>query len=503
MLSEISFSGKKNALSLENLMAAWQLFDDRELRAFRKKLAADDDSPNQSLSLFFDYVKEALRKQGTVIRGASLAARIIPQTPAENIRSILGQLVKKLEARLQDYAVELNLQNDPSLRGRILVKTYKKGLSLQRFAKECQTFEQTLQAQPLSVMNAADQWWVNHQRYFHQAAEQYQEDVVFFDEAFDWSEKFFILTQLRYYCEYFNRIRKSLLRKDRAVPAYFSGLCQSYSKEEFPLIALYWDLLQLLQDPDNEKHKLIELKKNFAEAQPQMEKDDQLTVVKYAMNLWNYFVEKNDPEAPRNLFEWAKKGIDQRLFSFEKHISDDEFLNISLIATMAGKFKFQKKFMDEYRDKLDPAYRHKAYQLALAYYYFFQNDYQKTKNIIDETFPPGKQDAPKYNLRVKTLLIRCCVHRFLDDWDGEEDFNKASDNLKVFISRHPELPNRHREPYLLFVEFCKEILEVRKALYDPNVPDGLQRKKELQEKFRSVELLACRPWLKKVIEELD
>ncbi len=498
-------TGGKEIAQNENavLFSLISPLEKEELDQLRAFLNSEYFNTDQRLAELFDRLSSGYHNPDSyIISGKALLKNVLGAESGPEDEGSLKKLMKRLEELILEFFIHQEVRTgDSRLAHRAKVAALKRRRDTERFREASEAFREELNALPDSIGKFADRWWLEHQNYFHQNSLTYKKDGEFFQKAFDQFNKFSHALILRYYLEYVNR--KNLFSKTLSLQQ-IETLYQDNqpADSDSSLFELYNIMIDSLQDPGN-VDTYLQLKAAYHKRKNQLSGLDILVTIKVAQNVCNYLFQQGWSPASGELFFWAKEGIRQKAFSFDNVISDREYLNMALSAAAAGAFEYQLKFMNAYREELEPQYRDKAYQLALAYLHFHKKEYQQTVDILQEHFPKNTHEEHSYTLRVKTLLVRTYLLRFLQDWSWEEAYDKEVDALRKFLGRKEFLNEKWRESYENFIEICNSISRYRTGCRNWEAERQREEKAERLRKIESYRQVASRLWLRNLIHQID
>jgi len=498
-------TGGKEIAQSENavLFSLISPLEKEELDQLRAFLNSEYFNTDQRLAELFDRLSSGYHNPDSyIISGKALLKNVLGAENGPEDEGKLKKLMKRLEELILEFFIHQEVRTgDSRLAHRVKVAALKRRRDTDRFREASGAFREELNSLPDSIGKFADSWWLEHQNYFHQNSVTYKEDGNYFLAAFDQFNHFSHVLLLRYYLEHVNR--ENLFQNDdriRLIEEFYQNLTPT--KTSTNLDKVYVRLIDCLLDRGNTE-AYLKMKAVYQRHKNRLAAPDILIAIKIAQNICNYLFQKGWPPAPGELLFWAKEGVDQEAFSFENVISDREYLNVALSASAAGAFEYQLKFMNAYREKLEPQYRDKAYQLALAYLHFHKKEYQQTVDILQEHFPKNTHEEHSYTLRVKTLLVRTYLLRFLQDWSWEEAYDKEVDALRKFLGRKEFLNEKWRESYENFIEICNSISRYRTGCRNWDAARRREEKAERLRKLESYKQVAGRPWLRELIQEID
>ncbi len=493
---EESFSVESQSLS-----SLLDTLDDAELVQLKKFLDSPFFCNNQEIRLLFKLLKKYRKDGNTDVRGEILIDHIWPGIDTDLGIKKLRSRLSRLEKLTEKFISHHELKQDEILQSKILTSTLKKRNNNFLFKKAASEYLRRLLLQKPTIMKYFDQWWVNHQLHFHQQTEQGRPNAIHLFEGDVNLEKFFLLVKLRYYCEFQNR--KNILSDNFEILLPESALHGQCSE---PLISLYRQIIPLIECKQFDEAEFDDFLQELAKYKGELTPADLLSLTKFAFNIITRAIRCGNEKAIGNFQKLTQIASILDLYTFERKMADSEYLNLVVMAGMASDFKLQKEFIEQGKEFIEPEKREIAYQLATAYYYFHQNQFENSIEILERPFPKYTQNEVKYMIRVKALLVRIHLGKYLADWEGydEEIFKDAAENLRKFIERQLEkgkIKNEHTIAYKSMIELCKLLYQQKKAL--PNAVEKIETiRNRLLEELNEKKVIIGKSWFRKKIEEL-
>lgn len=371
-----------------------------------------------------------------------------------------------------------------------------------------------------TTMSLNHNWWLYHQYYFYQDGKHLEinsQKNEFLKKSNDTLDDFYLLTKLRYHCEYLNRQYNA---NDGFVLKGLDRLLEwsnDYDGDE-AVILLYISCLKLFADYSTKEAilkkeviidtgRILDLKARFIAKLSDLALIDQFTLTIFIINLIYRAIEQDaiddEVEEEQTLALYLeinalhKNAITHNIFTFEQGISDDEFLNIGIIASYVQENSFFDRFVAEYAQKMEAGIREKAVNTVRAFHFFHNEEYEKALALIEKTFPLHSKGSPKYILRVKSLAIRCCLLLYLEDWQMFEALQKSCKRLSDYID-HNDISTQYEEAYQNFIEICTKIYQRKNRDYQVSAAG----RAELMAQLNAMDAVVLRRWLATIIKRL-
>ncbi|MCB0376447.1 MAG: hypothetical protein KDD04_11050, partial [Sinomicrobium sp.] len=341
------------------------------------------------------------------IRGKDLIKKLYDIDEEERgVQKLLDGL-KKLEQLIYKFISVNELSVDPLEEQRLLTIGLKKRKHTDLFYQEAARYEKMLEQKPVTIMRLVAEWWLDHQRYFHQYAQQAGADIKWLEGSNKKLDLLIQLVKLRYLVESQNLVNvRSKGIAIEAPPGLF--LNTASEKDTLEVIWLYREVLPLVKDPFN----LTTARKflyHFENKSGHLAAADRIVLAKLLYNALLRSINGPNPQGMSQLIHLSKYIVRHDLYLFEGVISDDEYLNLAIMSGVGGAFKFQDYFIHDHAKYLEENIREKAVRFVSIYRQFHLGNHEEAIRGLKELFPPNTQDKDKYVFRAKALLLRAYV----------------------------------------------------------------------------------------------
>lgn len=496
-MSHITFSSEShNDISLTNLYGLWGGMEKNELSLLAKQLDHQFGA-EATIAQVFTYLRYKRGQQ--TIRGQSLCKKFLKDDKAAP--NTLKGIIKELEELTLQHLIDLEISTNHIIKYRILAYALKRRKNTEYFFRIANIQRDELRPLPLTVMQSQEQWWVSHQQYFHQGAEQITGDRWLLYEADEHLETFYYLTKLRYYCEHENlqKIGVTLPEEEeqlqlKDVEAFFERL--EAGGHHQPIFQIYRLVFLFMREGfDSERH--LTFKAVYQEHRLTFAPPDALVFVKFMFNLIFREYNRGQLNVIEALCFWADQKIQNGLILFEGSISDSEFLNIFMAYGLAREERKLRRFKIKYQKKLAGKHQAHAIQFTDAYLLFYEGKYQEAAERLKANFPKFEVKEPRYTLRIKGLLIKCYFEILISEAEMEKAFIRAREDLLIFLKRENILGERYHKNYANFCALIFEMYSLRKKK-KPNKTERIMLREKAMEEVH----LFARAWILEKIKTL-
>jgi hypothetical protein len=326
----------------------------------------------------------------------------------------------------------------------------------------------------------------NEQSYLYTSVKNNRSVDSSLQELIDNLEIFYLAKNLKYYCEIINRQNILSVNYKLSIFEKIIPYLQERSFEEYPVIHIYVTILKTLTETDhNEDYdKLMDLVALHASKFPSNEVRDMYA---FAQNYCIKQINSGNTNFLRKLFELNKTLLATGLIFESGYLSPHDFKNIVTVALRLEEFEFAHDFIQNQKDRLDPAIRENAYTFSLAWYHFFRKEYDKTlKTLLRVEFTDVY-----YHLDAKSLLLKTYY-----ELNEEDALYSLFDAFKIYLRRNKLISDYQREVYSNLIGFTRRLVTARHGSNRVN-PEEL--KKEIQETKKVADI----NWLLSKVEELE
>lgn len=308
----------------------------------------------------------------------------------------------------------------------------------------------------------------------------------------------YIAGQLRYFCAAANR--ENILPVKYEYP-FLDELIQHLSEHDYshvPLIAVYYRILMLFQDADNDLH-FDRLKIILAQQKEKFPITELRYIYAFITNYCNKRVNKGIRKYAVEKLNIYKDNLEKGLWHTGKHINPHQFVLIVKEALSAKEVDWTKNFIEHYQEELPLRWKKSISNLSWAYLYFSKKEFETAHDYLSKI--ESSEDF-FYEIYYRRLLLQI-YYEYCNKPKGEEYKNTldgALEALRFYLrpGRSPKMAEQNREICSNFLNLLRRICRLRFSLRTPSP----KRLTTLKEDVLNTELLVDRKWLLEKVEEL-
>ena len=260
---------------------------------------------------------------------------------------------------------------------------------------------------------------------------------------------------------------------------------------QFPTVDIYLRVLLLLRSSD-EKQYAPTLETVQAQ-QSQLSFSEQQVIYNYLQNFCIEQINKGNGGFLKELFRLYMVQLDERLFFEGGFLPQWHYKNIVTTGLRLGQTEWVRKFIEEYRQHLNPDVADNAYRYNLAAWHYHQGHLQEVMGLL---FQVEYTDL-RYNLDAKSLLLRTYY-----DLEEEEALLALTDAFRQYLKRNKNLSEFQKKGYYNLLKFTRRAfrLKVNKGI---TRQDRWHRSLEkLHADLATANTVFNRSWLEGKVKEL-
>lgn len=491
---------------IDSFVNYWYTIHFKEWSHYIDFISASIHKKNKHTSNLAGRIKEVMKEKDPILFIEDLFLKFTPARANYSIKSKQKALIDELKNLIdltKKYLVYKQAIDSPIDFQRLLTKRLKRRNDNGLFQQTVNDFELILNADEIrsTIMISLERWWLAHQTYYHQYTEQISDSAVF-QRNLEAYEAFHQLVILRNYLEHLNRNQRTIEVDYYKLQEKANYILAEIHDNANPILKLYSQLIKTLREYQDHLHDNYYLFKTlYTQFGAQLAPVDQLVLAKTAINyLQRPHYKHGGKTWLKEIFKWMQYLNSENLYEFEGTISDDEYLNFSLVAIALDDFKALEQFEAKYAPILDSDYKDHVLGLSKVYYLQKKQNNREAREILDKWFPLNSSEELKYNLRAKVLRVMLSLE------NGETELSDVLYNLFKFCKRLIEkqiMTENAVQPYFQFHEVVKQL----NKYYHPNPNKKEANKKQALEKLNilmaSNDEVAHRLWLEQKIAGLE
>jgi hypothetical protein len=257
---------------------------------------------------------------------------------------------------------------------------------------------------------------------------------------------------------------------------------QKRSYSHIPIIDAYYQILQTLINPEEEKHfKSLRhlLEHNSENLDPGTIKELYLYAIQYCIvrinaGQLNYYEE---------IFALYKDALAKGALFDHGVLSPGNFKNIITVGLRLREFIWVEKTIQHYTSFLPKKEQENAFTFNMARVNFFQKRYDKVLTLLQ---------AVEYNDIFYMLDAKVTLIKTFYELKEYESLDALLDSFSILLRRKKSISQQYRNIYLRFIRFVKQIM---KANTKP-------KRSQLLEQLEDAKDLADKGWLLEKAKEL-
>ncbi|HMQ48661.1 MAG TPA: hypothetical protein PKA00_14530 [Saprospiraceae bacterium] len=461
-------------------------FDKYEQNRCRKYIQSPYFNRSEELVALYDLFVEAINKNSTAaLEKAGLWQQLQADKPYDDtrFRKYCSDLLKLVEGYLAQEAFEATPLKKANFLMEELGKRKMEGL----YASSIRQARRLSEQLPHRSARYYLQQYEIEQNYFALTEfETKRSEKSNLEEISSNLDVFFVAEKLRILCA-------SITYKSFTTHQYELHFINDILKniptlsiEQYPAIALYYQIYLTLTDNENEEHYYVlkKLLEQYGLTFPANEAKDVLYMA--AQNYCIGKLNKGNHKFVAELFVLYEDLIQKGILISEGELSPWYFKNIITIALRLGKYDWAENFVKEYAEYLPISFRNNAVTYNLAQIYFYQKKYDQ---VIEQLRNVEYEDVA-YNVGSKAMLLATYY-----EMEEIEPLYSLLESFRVYLNRHKDIPIDRRKSYSDLIKFTKKLTRT--------IPGDKKAVQKLKEELYANKDTASFNWLKEKVAELE
>ena len=366
----------------------------------------------------------------------------------------LRDLMKSLVKLLEDFFIQIELQNDLLGSGMKLLSSYRKRKLDKYFNSSLANINQLFNKHSYRD----DQYYLND--YLLEI-----EKNLFIEQKFRRTDEsnleqisgsldlFYLTRKLRHSCEIINL--KNVLASDsklfllEEILSYINKNIEKF--ENTGAISIYHKVLMSLEESENESHyfDLLGLLEKHSDEFTQSESRNMYA---YAQNYCIRKINEGNTNYLNELFDLYRILLDKEIILEDKNISPWDYKNIVTVGLRVEEIEWTKKFIHDYEKKIAVEFRKNAFTYNLACLHFHQKEYTKALKLFQEV---DFTDV-YYSLDSKSKLLK--IYYELEEVEG---LYSLIDSFRTYLRRNKLISDYQKTVYLNLIKYVKKAMQIK------------------------------------------
>jgi len=297
-------------------------------------------------------------------------------------------------------------------------------------------------------------------------------------------DDFYFGEKLRYLCERLNRKTEDSSEYQILFIDEIIAHLEQHDYQDVPPVAIYYHIyLALLNNDDDSYFKLKKLLSQYGDLFPP---DEAWHIYTFALNFCAIKVNKGSQHYLNEYYDLYVDLMNKKLIFDDGQLAPWHFKNIVTVALRLGKYDWTEEFINSNSAFLPESYRDNAVTYNLAQVYFYQKEYSKVIQLLQEV----EYEDTGYNLGSKAMLLAIYY-----ETDEIEPLYSLMDSFRTFLNRHKDIPERRRVSYKNLIKFTKRLTRI--------LPGDKKSLEKVKHEIGQVKNVASIAWLKEKVAELE
>ncbi len=298
-------------------------------------------------------------------------------------------------------------------------------------------------------------------------------------------ECFYLTQKLELYIGWLLYQGSRVSEKSVDLPIGFWEHLENERFDKVPLLTVYRQVVNCLNDPKEESH-FKNLLVSLEVQSEHLTKTDLRKCYSIAQNYCALKINQGKREYYREVFEIFKKIIQKGILLEEENLSEGIFKNIVTAGLGVGAFEWTEKFIEEYSPYLPLGIRENARTFNLSYLFFHQKRYSEVLNLLQNV----EYNDVVYVLGSKIILIQ--TYYELKEFLALESL---IDSFRIYLRRNKVLSKNLKREYINYLGFVKNL----------TILSGFEKKgiAKFREKIMATTSPTYKKWLLEKIDEIQ
>ena len=460
------------------------------------------DAIDHKLPSFRKMLKQGETEGLPSINGKHLQSKLARQMGKKPSRRTMVNLLRNLGESLEFFFIHEQLNQNQLLSKKVWIQFLLKQKQWTKLEKVLTTYQENLEWQTPSLDLYLEKFRIRLIRYALESADTkirstlLQQSITAFEQ----------MQQLGYLVLHSDWLNRNLIIERNLSKKQIRQIVQAVPKNETPLLynKLYLAFFECLAHPD-EWGRYPLFKSRYLEIEKTLSATDQIGFFRGAITICNYAAEFGNPAGKKELLFWVEHGLANAYYTKNEKISEGNFLNIALILGMNKRFEQQLQFINAFKSKVQTLNSDQPFQMAMAFYYFLQNEIKPAIKHARAAVPLHAQESFIYNIRARSLLCRSYLCLQIEGEEEAEKLELSLQNLRQFLNtatKSGRISTRYFEGYQRFINVCRSFQRLKLAKDQKLEKEFSKHQRIIVNALQYKQILPARDWFRQLLKRL-
>ncbi|MFK7770746.1 MAG: hypothetical protein AB8F94_01355 [Saprospiraceae bacterium] len=262
--------------------------------------------------------------------------------------------------------------------------------------------------------------------------------------------------------------------------------------EHIPSIIIYYQVFQMMTKGTSEFYQdLIPILKKYESFFP---KEELESIYNHLQHFCMTKINTGDDNYLNELFQLYKMQLEADLLIENNYLSEWHYKNIVTVALRLDELDWVKKFIEVYRNRLDPEVVENAYTFNLAAYYYQTEQLERVLDLLVQV----EYTDIRYRVHAKSLLLRTYY-----DLNEYEAFVSLTESFRQYLQRNNQISTSRRDGFSNLVKFAKKAFQIKNSI---SISKREKLQHELDKLLKDIALantIFNQSWLNMKVNELQ
>lgn len=305
-------------------------------------------------------------------------------------------------------------------------------------------------------------------------------------------DDYYLHVRLRESCERFNRQE---VLNTAYQPDFFDEVLAQIAPERLqqnPVFAVYLQILSCYQQPEDTS-AYLKLKGLLLEHAANFSPEEARGMYRHAQNYCIRRINVGKLGYLEALFDLYKEQLDSGLILIQDELDHSDFKNIVTVGLRLNRYSWVGDFMENYREKVQPAHRDNVYHFCKADMLYEQSEWREAIRLLQTV---SFTDV-FYQLSARTLLIKLYF-----EMKENEGLFYALDAFERFLRRNKSIARERRESHRNFIACCRRLARLRERQALLTAADFQKRRSALGLRMQETGKISNLAWLEEKLDGL-